>query len=800
MPSTIIIKNSSTASAVPSAGSLVAGELAINTADKKIYAKDNTGAVTLMSSATMVADASASAILANDWATKTSGPVAGGEYSAKYNAQAAATSASNASTSASNASSAQTAAEAARDATLAAYDSFDDRYLGTKAADPTLDNDGNALLAGALYFNSVSQLMKLYTGTAWVAAYVSGEGFVTLTGTETLTNKTLTAPVLTTPNITSGLTLTGAAGTSGQVLTSGGSGVVPTWTTPVSAGAGGTTASGNVTLTSASSGSQAITPTGFGQTVTLPNATTLSKAACLFNIANTGNFPLRVANSAGTLLGFIYPNDSVVIGLADNSTAAGVWTDSGLDPMAVTANFSNRTLTVCANLYGATVIDSTRTFVFFGVAAATYGVVFDSTTGTFGTATLIFTGNTTQGKSILSATNQVLCLYSSSNTLYSVVVSISGTTITVNTAASQVLAATIVSMSNLVAVGTSYVVATHLNSSTTGLNAFTISGTTVTIGTRVVMTGTAGTSNAWQIVLYVPNANKVLAFYGNNVEANNYALLANVSGTTITVNTAGAFGYASTGYRTAPMGANWVIFYYATAGNIAATIITVSGNSLGYSTANIGFPSTSFGADFLSNADVVMVSATKAVVFFLNGCNILTNTSGTASVGTPATYTRSTQMGYMAALGFSGNYASVVYESNFYNIHKVVFDISGTSPVLFDSSHVQFRTQNNTSTSRTASVFLPSTVSCSHNPVTFLGSVAIAADIGTFPIVTAAPLAGSGIYKSSTKISSMVLGNYVTLFDADSSNKTLSWLGSSVPFNPDGATTGVLIQRIESAA
>ena len=127
-------------------------------------------------------EAATSATLANDWATKTSGTVAGGEYSAKYHAQAAATSASNASTSASNAASAQSAAEAARDQTLTAFDNFDDRYLGTKSSDPTLDNDGNALVAGALYFNSSSGTMKVYTGSAWVAAYVSGSDFLPLTG------------------------------------------------------------------------------------------------------------------------------------------------------------------------------------------------------------------------------------------------------------------------------------------------------------------------------------------------------------------------------------------------------------------------------------------------------------------------------------------------------------------------------------------------------------------------------------------------------------------------------------------
>ena len=124
------------------------------------------------------AAAAASATLANDWATKTSGPVAGGEYSAKYHATNAASSASTASTAATNASNAQTAAEAARDATLAAYDSFDDRYLGSKASNPTVDNDGNPLLAGALYYNTTVPEMRLYTGSAWVAAYVSGASYL----------------------------------------------------------------------------------------------------------------------------------------------------------------------------------------------------------------------------------------------------------------------------------------------------------------------------------------------------------------------------------------------------------------------------------------------------------------------------------------------------------------------------------------------------------------------------------------------------------------------------------------------
>jgi hypothetical protein len=95
--------------------------------------------------------------------------------------QNASTNATNAATSATNASNAQTAAEAARDATLAAYDSFDDRYLGAKASNPSVDNDGNALLAGALYYNTTVPEMRLYTGSAWVAAYVSGASYLLTT-------------------------------------------------------------------------------------------------------------------------------------------------------------------------------------------------------------------------------------------------------------------------------------------------------------------------------------------------------------------------------------------------------------------------------------------------------------------------------------------------------------------------------------------------------------------------------------------------------------------------------------------
>lgn len=80
------------------------------------------------------------------------------------------------------------AAAAAQAATEAVYDSFDDRYLGSKASAPTLDNDGNALITGALYWNSTTNNMYAWTGSAWGSISSTADIFryrYTATGGET---------------------------------------------------------------------------------------------------------------------------------------------------------------------------------------------------------------------------------------------------------------------------------------------------------------------------------------------------------------------------------------------------------------------------------------------------------------------------------------------------------------------------------------------------------------------------------------------------------------------------------------
>lgn len=109
------------------------------------------------------AAASASAAASSASAASTS------ETNAAASASTASTQATNAASSATSSASSATAAQTAQAAAEAALDTFDDRFLGAKASDPSVDNDGNALQDGAIYYDTTNEIMKVYdlTNTIW---------------------------------------------------------------------------------------------------------------------------------------------------------------------------------------------------------------------------------------------------------------------------------------------------------------------------------------------------------------------------------------------------------------------------------------------------------------------------------------------------------------------------------------------------------------------------------------------------------------------------------------------------------
>lgn len=135
----------------------------------------STSATAAASSATA---ASGSATTASSQATAAAGSAtsaANSATSATSSATAASSSATNAANSATAAAAsvttigtAVTDAQAAATAAASTYDQFDDRYLGSKSSNPTVDNDGNSLLTGALYWNTAIPEMRVYNGSSWV--------------------------------------------------------------------------------------------------------------------------------------------------------------------------------------------------------------------------------------------------------------------------------------------------------------------------------------------------------------------------------------------------------------------------------------------------------------------------------------------------------------------------------------------------------------------------------------------------------------------------------------------------------
>ncbi len=137
----------------------------------------STSATNAASSATSATSSASKATTKASEAATSATNAASSASTATTKASEAATSATNSASSASSADTAKTAAQAAQAAAEAAADNFDDTYLGAKASDPTVDNDGDALTAGDLYFNTTNNVLRVYTGSAWQDAAVDTTGF-----------------------------------------------------------------------------------------------------------------------------------------------------------------------------------------------------------------------------------------------------------------------------------------------------------------------------------------------------------------------------------------------------------------------------------------------------------------------------------------------------------------------------------------------------------------------------------------------------------------------------------------------
>lgn len=156
-----------------------------------------TSATSAAASATAAATSATSAAASATTAANSVAAIATYATTASNSASAAATSASSAATSASSAATSASSAATSASSAATTYDDFDDRYLGSKSTAPTVDNDGNTLLVGAIYWNSTDNKMFVWSGSVWV---------------QIATTTTYSAPTLGSTTIASGTTYTNVTG------------------------------------------------------------------------------------------------------------------------------------------------------------------------------------------------------------------------------------------------------------------------------------------------------------------------------------------------------------------------------------------------------------------------------------------------------------------------------------------------------------------------------------------------------------------------------------------------------------
>jgi hypothetical protein len=253
---------------------------------------------------------------------------------ADTNAATATTKASEASASA--VSAAQSAASAA-----SVLDNFDDRYLGAKTADPSVDNDGDPLVVGALYFNSTDGVMKTYTASGWLAASSASVA--------TMAKFKFTA--------TAGQTVFTGTDDGGDTLSmTVGSEIVTLNGIVLEAGTDYTPASGSVTLATGATADDEVNVYAFGN---FQVADTVSKSlggTFDANVNVLGNVGINTTTPSGELHVkgsghvdlFLQSSNSntskstIMFGDTDSSTIGRVSYDHNIDALDINTNGANR--------------------------------------------------------------------------------------------------------------------------------------------------------------------------------------------------------------------------------------------------------------------------------------------------------------------------------------------------------------------------------------------------------------------------------------------------------------------------
>jgi hypothetical protein len=523
-------------------------------------------------------------------------------------------------------------------------------------------NDIVEFLAFNTTLISTTSTSNLLGGTTGQVPYQSAPGATAFTGPGAAGGVFYSAGA-STPSFTT-------AGTTGQALVSAGASAPAFGTLPIAGGGTNSTATptagGVVYGTGTAQAYSAVGTTGqalvsagasapaFGTLSVVGGGTgqTSYTDGQLLIGNSTGNTLTKTTLTAGTGISITNGSGAITIASSTNAAAIPIGTDIAVTDYSLTMPAAIAAATGSIVKTQTIALDATKELLLFVGASNLQAVVYDSSAGTFGSVVLVRTAAFTPqindfAASLISSTSVLVCSIPGFNTtLSTVVLSISGSTITVNTAVATTLAASsyfIAANTRLTTVGSSYV----LNYYTTADNlpkfrAITVSGTTPTVGAELAYAGGTDLHHSYaytsSVLLHLSCDTTTL-----------YAYPISVSGSTLTGGTATTItispSTAAVGFVSGVLSTGRIAVAYQTGGGgtVSVGVITVTGTVASKTTAG-SFSSSGTGPQ-------MQVFSNQAFVYGGTGSsslNVLTDTAGVASVGTNISLSFLSMVGFLS--------------------------------------------------------------------------------------------------------------------------------------------------------
>lgn len=413
-----------------------------------------------------------------------------------------------------------------------------------------------------------------------------------------------------------------------------------------------TTSATSITLTAASAGYQSVAMTAMGKHVSLPDATTMTVGGPRFILKNDGGYPFGIRDASGVLVMAVAAGGIAYATLKDAGSAAGSWSVIGdnLEPGLITIDNTFSSTYASTVLKPFVALDDNKSIHFLALAATGVAAVcVDNTTGAVGTPVVLGFGASSMATAFKVSSTSFIVFDTAGQCI---VGSISGTSITLGTltagASSAAFGSEDFSGAPKIAQLTSTLyLASYTSGTNTSVVAISVSGTTVTIGTAANIITASSVANSTTTYRLTDTTALVIYLSGSTGPYTVNSVVISVSGTTCTVNTPSGNGTTSAAAPvfSCQMTANKFMVAYdnnntlVNVRTVEITGVSVSNNSfLTVEAANMGAVSYTANSATRYNPHLFPLDSSRALLWYFDSSGVsravvLTESGGLVAKG-----------------------------------------------------------------------------------------------------------------------------------------------------------------------